>query len=299
MKQKFSVIVTSDNESSTGKLVDTMANCEHGENFILNKIFVVTCGDKEIQENENVIIIKEATRKGKAAAINKALRLFKDEIVVLASADITINNDTIRNLLYPFSELSVGMSCSRPVSNDNAESFAGFLNSLVWDLHHFVSETHPKGGELVAFRKVISEIPESIAADEAYIESKITGHGYKIAYVPSAMVSNYGPVALSDFITQRRRIFSGHLQVKSLNGYLVSTAKHKVVLRALLKYLRKNPKSLKLAIWIFAAALIETYSRFLGFLDYKTNKVMFIWPRYKRGDENSRIGAGHNQIQSV
>ncbi|MBI1972253.1 MAG: glycosyltransferase [Candidatus Aenigmarchaeota archaeon] len=299
MKQKFSVIIVSDNESNTGKLVSAVATCGYGGNFVLNKIFVVTCGNTDIDGNEVVIVIKEAVREGKASAINKALKLVEDDIIVLASADISINDDTIQNLLRPLSDLSIGMSCGRPFSNDDPKTFVGFLNSMVWNLHHFVSVVVPKGGELVAFRKIMSEIPRDIAADEAYIESEIARRGYGIAYVPSAITGNYGPVTLPDFITQRRRIFSGHLQVRNLNGYTVSTANYKIVLKALMKYLELGPKNLKSLVRMSTAIVVEAYSRFLGFLDYYTNNVMFVWPRYKRGDENVRIDSTHSQVQPV
>src|SRR5258708_38145197 len=64
---------------------------------------------------------------------------------------------------------------------------------------------------MIAFRKIFERIPYHTAVDEASIEPVIRGQGYKAAYVPGAIVHNKGPETLKDFLSQRRRIYPGHL----------------------------------------------------------------------------------------
>lgn len=284
MIQKFSVIIASCDDPGLDNLINSFLGMDVMEGFSLNKIFVVRCGSKEqeLPRARKIIFIEEKSRKGKSAAINKALRMIKDDVILLVSGDLSLKRNSVENLLKPLKNPNVGMSCSRPLTTNNS-GFIGFLNSLVWDMHHIISTASPKGGEMVAFRNLSMEIPEDIAADEAYIESVVTGKGYSVAYASSSVVLSPGPVRLRDFIIQRRRIFSGHLQVKYRKGYTVSTMSSWRLMRAVLEYPGyKKSLGLKQMLWLISAVFIELYSRVCGFVDYKAGKVLFAWPLYEK-----------------
>ncbi|MBI4177281.1 MAG: glycosyltransferase [Candidatus Aenigmarchaeota archaeon] len=285
MRQKFSIIVTSFGDDASILIKDVLRS-KVRKDFILDKIVLVKCGpDKfNFQADSRITVIEEKERRGKAAAINKALSRIKSGLVVLCSADIVLRKNALAALLQPFENPGVGMSSSRPVSMDDTKTYCGFLNFLVWEMHHIISEKRPKGGEMIAFRKVFDKIPENIAADEAFIESEIIKRGYRIQYAPFSMVMSSGPAHLSGFVMQRRRVFSGHLQVRKLNNYSVSTMDNLLLLKSLARCAAVRKFGLKQAAWSVSAILVEMFSRFLGLMDYKSNKVLFMWPKYRRGN---------------
>jgi len=159
-------------------------------------------------------LIKEKKRKGKATAINKALKKITSPIIVLQSADTIPSGDLLKNLLEPFKHPKVGMVCGRPVPLDNKNTFTGFVIHLIWFLHHLISLEKPKAGEIIAFRNVIKKLPERLVADESYLELNIIKRGFEVVYVPTAVVFNKGPQHLVSLLEQRKRVFLGHLHIK-------------------------------------------------------------------------------------
>lgn len=282
---KFSIILPAYKEKEINRLLERSLKQSLPKDWKLGKILVVACGYKEFSflKNRKVEIIKETRRRGKAYAMNLALGWIKSnsnpDVIIVQSADTLSKEAMIKNLLKPFRDSSVGIVCGRPISLDDSKSFVGFMNNLVWKLHHFVSLESPKVGEVLAFRNVIKKIPRRLAADEAYIESMIKKRGYKVLYAQNAVVFNRGPRNISEFIDQRRRIFTGHVHVKTKYHYDVSTMSVIRVIKAFFKYLKSEPiKSHKQIIWLLCAALLEVYARLLGVVDfYIFKKVPYKW----------------------
>ena len=94
--------------------------------------------------------------------------------------------------------------------------------------------------------------------------------GLRLAYAPEAVVYNCTPLNIADFVSQRRRIWAGHLQMKKEFGYSVSTLSSRRVLRSLVATMDRKAKP---TAWTFGAAVLELYARLLGMLD------LMIWRR--------------------
>ncbi|HEX8965758.1 MAG TPA: glycosyltransferase [Patescibacteria group bacterium] len=224
------------------------------------------------QKNKKIKIIHQKKRQGKALAVNEFISTAKNEILILLGGDVYLEETIIEKLGKKFINKTVGMTGAHPIPiNKITDGFLGFAGNLLWDLHHRLSLKHPKMGEVIAFRKIFRQIPVSSSVDEANIEPLIKGQGYTILYVPTAKIYNKTPTTIKDFIEQRRRIFSGHLAVKNEQGYQVATLKLSFIIKALYSFLEENPKPIYI-LYTFFVILLEGYSRFLGFLDYKVYK---------------------------
>lgn len=282
---RFSIIVPAYKEKEVNGVLKLLLKQSPPASWKLGKIVVVACGYKKFPflKNKKIRILKEGRRRGKSYAMNLALRNInsssKSDAIVVHNADVFPKRNMLRNLLRPFEDPDVGMTCVRPVSLNDPKKFVGFLNTLVWALHHFVSLENTKVGEVFAFRNVIKKIPKGLAADEAYIESLLKGENYRIIYVPHAVVFNKGPQNLSEFIEQRRRIFTGHVHIKNKYGYKVSTMDIAKVAKALSKYFKtRPPKNCRQISWLLFAIFLEAYARLLGTIDfYVFKKVPYAW----------------------
>jgi len=220
------------------------------------------------EQDSRIRLISQASRRGKSAAINTLLRNTRQEIVVLANADNVPVSDTIEHLVAPFADPLVGMTGGHPVPTNDESTFMGYVAHLLWALHHEISLRRPKMGELIAFRNFFHQIPPESAVDEASIEPLIRGQGLQIRYVPEAVVLNRGPETVSDFLRQRRRIYAGHVYVRDTLGYRVSTMKALRILGILL--LSPGVKrDWRYVLYIPAVIVLEAYSRFCGFMDYR------------------------------
>ena len=281
----FSIIIPAYREKNLNNLIDCLLDQDLLKDMVLKKIVIVVCGSGDLStvKNKKVKIIQEKVRRGKASAINLGLNEVNSEIIVLESGDTFPEKDTVKKLLGPFSNSDVGMTASRPIPSNDNKKFMGFTNHSVWHLHHLVSLERPKVGEMFAFRKVIDKIPRKLAADESYFEFIISRKGYKIVYVPDAIVFNKGPENLSHLLKQRRRAFNGHLQIRKKYGYPVSTMSVKRILKALLKYFEiRSIKNLKEILWLFFAIFFEGLARFLAVIDfYFFKKIPYKWEMVK------------------
>ncbi len=252
----------------------------------IKEIIVVSsaCSDRtdEIIENDfsksdpKIILLKQEKREGKASAINIFLEKAKGDIIVLESGDTIPAVDTIDKLTEAFSDPKIGMAGGRPMPINDPDTFMGSTVHLLWELHHKLAMRHPKLGELVAFRRdLIKRIPTDTAVDEAFIEALIEEKGYKLTYVPDAIVYNKGPENISDFLKQRRRIFAGHLHLKQTKGYAPSSMRKIEIMKLIIKDARLNPKKI---LWTWGAMILEFYGRALGSYDFYIKKDNpYIW----------------------
>jgi len=227
------------------------------------------------KQNKKIKLIIQKKREGKASAINQFLKHAKNKIVVLESADTVPSESAIENLCSPFLDTQVGMSGARPIPINNPNNFMGFVSHTLWELHHKMALIKPKCGELIAFRKIFSMLPLDTAVDEAWIEHEIMRKGYKIIYVPGAVVYNRGSETIGDFIKQRRRIMVGHINLAQRTKYKVPSLKLSILLKLLISSFSFHPIK---SIWFMATVILEVYSRMLGLYDYYIGKKNYaIW----------------------
>jgi cellulose synthase/poly-beta-1,6-N-acetylglucosamine synthase-like glycosyltransferase len=98
--------------------------------------------------------------------------------------------------------------------------------------------------------------------------------GYTSFYAENSYVYNFPAIKFSDYLTQRRRIFCGHLNLIKKEDYKITTTDNFKVLKCLIKL--KKPFIHK----IFAI-VIEGIARILGYIDYLQGKEDVIWKRIK------------------
>lgn len=219
-----------------------------------------------LNKHSKVIIklILNKIRLGKSAAVNLFLKNATSEILILESADTYPAPNSIKKMLACFKDKKVGIVASRQIPQISSKGFIGFLGNFITNyLHHEISSTKPKFGELVAFRKVFNKIPLT-SVDEEYIAMIIKEKGYKSTYEPNAVAYNKPPHSLIDFIIQRRRINVGHLELKLKFKYTASTLPVSNILKHTLFYIKKEPSKMP---YIFLAILVEFFARSLAITD--------------------------------
>jgi glycosyltransferase involved in cell wall biosynthesis len=214
-------------------------------------------------------------REGKTSAINVFLRHAKEAICVLESGDTIPHEDAIENMVRMFHDPAVGMTGAHKVPVNTPDHIIGFLSHLRLKMEHQLCLEIPRLGELIAFRKVFDQIPPDVAMDEAFVEALVIRRGLQVRYAPDAVVFNMGPETLGDFIKQRRRNHAGHLHLKAKYGYGVSSLEPPRLLKLALEEIWGAVR----LIWILGVlAVIEGYSRLLGWWDYRVhNRTHVVW----------------------
>jgi cellulose synthase/poly-beta-1,6-N-acetylglucosamine synthase-like glycosyltransferase len=222
-----------------------------------------------------VSLICEKERSGKSSAINIFIKEAKSDILIIESGDTIPAPDTIEKLVMPFLDSKIGATGGRPTPVNDEKTLMGYAVHLLWRLHHRMALKHPKLGEMIAFRRLFSQIPKDSAVDEASIEALVRNQRLKLQYVPDAIIYNKGPETFRDWIKQRRRIQNGHLWLLHKHNYRVSSQEGGILMQIMLDEMKERPTQIFKMIIVM---LMEVYCRLLGSYDYKVKKKNpFAW----------------------
>lgn len=275
---KCSVGITAHNEEANiAQIIEAVLNQRLHMVEIIEIIIVASgCTDRTVDivkeyldKDPRIQLHVQEKREGKTSAINVFLRHARADICVLESGDTVPHEDAIENMVRMFSDPAVGMTGAHKVPVNTPEHIIGFLSHLRLKMEHQLCLEIPRLGEMIAFRKVFDQIPPDVAMDEAFVEALVIRRGLQVRYAPDAVVFNMGPETLGDFVKQRRRNHAGHLYLKEKYGYEVSS----MGLPRLVKLALEEIWGAIRLVWILGAlALIEGYSRLLGWWDYRVHK---------------------------
>ena len=233
-----------------------------------------------VKKDKRVKLVAENIRRGKASALNILFKYAQnsDDILFLLNADTSPEVGSIKKLVPPLTDPKVGATMGRPVPINEQWGLSNPIVHIIWDLHHKISmyKKIKFSAELCALRgSIIKEIPQDLATDEPFMEMLIQRQGYKIVYVPNAVVYIKGPDNLADLFEQRRRIFIGHLQIQRTTGFTVSTLSKKNIL---LSVTRENfLKTVKKLPFFILGGIIEMLAHFSARREFQKGEVPYAW----------------------
>src|SRR5260370_8328410 len=259
---------------------------QSGPSISINEVIVVAsgCTDRTVsivsemaQQEAGMCVVEEERGEGKALDINLFLKQAPGPVVVLIGADVIPETSAMEYLCAPFKDPTIGMVGGRPVPVNDPTTFMGHAVHLLWRLHDGVARIHPKLGEVIAFRNVISGIPTDSAVDEISIQALISQLGFRLIYRPECLVDTKGPVTVRDFLKQRRRIYAGHLKVLKQQKYEASTMKVSPIFRQLIACRHFALNTPRQVLWTLGAMVMEGYARMQGQYDYWRKREHHIW----------------------
>ncbi len=283
-QMRCSVGIMAYNEASNISNAITSILGQRSALFELHEIIVVASGCTdgtvaivtELARSEpRVRLVIQERREGKASAINLFLAKATAPLLIMVSADVMLKDGAFDLLLAPFQDKTIGMVGAHPVPVNDDQQFLGYTVHLLWELHDRVARESPKLGEVVAFRNVVPSIPTDTPVDEISIQALVTQLGYRLMYEPRAVVYNRGPTTVSDFLRQRRRIYSGHLRIQQQQGYSASTMSVPRVLRAL--FASQPFTTPRAALFTVGAMGLEGTARLLGAYDFVLRRQHHLW----------------------
>ena len=276
-----------------------------GPTVRIQEVIVVAsgCTDRTVpivsemaQHEPRIRLCVQEKREGKASAINLFLKEATSPVAVLIGADVIPEAFAIENLCAPFTDPKIGMVGGRPVPVNDVNTFMGHAVHLLWRLHDCVARIHPKLGEVIAFRNVISGIPTDSAVDEISIQALISQLGYQLIYRPDCIVYNKGPVTIRDFLKQRRRIYAGHLKVLQQQNYEASTMKVTPIARQLIACRHFALSTPRQVMWTVGAIALEGYARIQGYFDYRRKREHHIWQAV---ESTKDLEAGQRKVRRI
>lgn len=168
-------------------------------------------------------------RRGKMAAINRALGQARGDIVIFSDANNAYAADALRQLVAPFSDPTVG-AVSGAKTILSGDGSLGEAEGLYWKYESFIKKQETRlgtctgvAGEILAVRRQLlaTPPPDHIINDDFFVAMQVIKAGARVVYVPEAR--SYERVSLSeqDEITRRSRIVAGRYQALLLASELL------------------------------------------------------------------------------
>lgn len=173
--------------------------------------------------SRGVTLLYDPPRRGKMAAINRAMPHATGDIILFSDANNEYAPDTIREMVKPFADPEVGATSGAKhiLKGDGA---LGDSEGLYWKYESYIKQQETLlgsctgvVGELFAIRRVLFQSPpDSVINDDFYMAMQLIGRGYRVIYVPTAHSSERVSLSAEDEKARRSRIVAGRYQALNL-----------------------------------------------------------------------------------
>jgi cellulose synthase/poly-beta-1,6-N-acetylglucosamine synthase-like glycosyltransferase len=183
-----------------------------------------------IEACPSVMLLHQSVRKGKAAAIKRAMQFVQTPVVIFSDANTLLNKECIRQLTAHYADPKVGgVAGEKKIMslNDSEMVGVGEGEGLYWQYESFMKKQDTgfytvvgAAGELFSIRRsLFRELPDDLILDDFVLSMQVCLQGYKIAYEPKAFAIESPSASLREEEKRKVRIAAGAYQ--SI-GYLQS-----------------------------------------------------------------------------
>ncbi|XGC79498.1 glycosyltransferase family 2 protein [Bdellovibrio bacteriovorus] len=243
--------------------------------------------------SQGVIGLHEAPRKGKTAALNRAVSLAKGDILIFSDANSMFRPDAIKKLVRHFADESIGGVCGRKSVLTHGERKASLGDNLYWHYESALkqAESHlgsipTADGEIFALkRSLYSQVPAEFINDDLVITFNILEQGKRVIYDQEAITEEQASITLKDDFNVKSRMVYGGIQVIAAYKKLLFPLKSWFGFQFFIhKTLRYFMWALLASIYTFSAALtpvhwfyevfffLQTAFYFMAFAGYVLDK---------------------------
>jgi poly-beta-1,6-N-acetyl-D-glucosamine synthase len=171
----------------------------------------------------------EPPRRGKTAALNRAVQQAKGEIIVFSDANSMYDPQALKMLVRNFNDPAVGGTCGRKSILKNLQRESSRGDSLFWDFESYLKKKQSitgsistGDGEIFAIRKnLYSKIPETIINDDTAITFNIINAGFRVVYEPEAITWEEASTVIEDDFNVKARMVSGGYQTLKFYAHML------------------------------------------------------------------------------
>lgn len=201
-KTKLEIIVISDGSTdNTPQIIEKLSQ----EHQILKSMFL-------------------PERKGKTAALNRAIATAKNDILVFSDGNSFFRKNALKKLVRHFERANIGGVCGQKSIVFDSQRKASLGDQLYWLYESSLkqAESHlgsipTADGEIFALRKnIYKPVNEALINDDLVITLDIINQGYRVIYDKEAITEEEASITLKDDFNVKARMVYGGLQILSL-----------------------------------------------------------------------------------
>lgn len=267
----LTLVVTSYNEAEilSEKISNTLALSYPADKF---RIIFVTDGSNDgspsiVARHDRIELLHQPERRGKLAAMNRAMQFVNTDIVVFSDANTLINSDALTRIVPHYSDPRIGaVSGEKKISQvGNGEAIAGG-EGLYWKYESLIKRMDSDlktivgaAGELFSVRRdLYSFLPEDIILEDFVQSLKVCEKGFLVRYEPEAYTFEKASSSLSDEVERKTRICAGAFQAMPVVKNLYNFFRYPIIAFQLISHrlLRWTLAPLSLPVLMAASAYL-------------------------------------------
>lgn len=165
-------------------------------------------------------VLHDAPRRGKTAALNRALQYIHSPIVVFTDANTMLNREAILEIAGCFADPKVGCVAGEKRVAAAEGAGAAATEGVYWRYESKLKELDSRlhtavgaAGELFAVRRSLwHDLPEDTLLDDFVCSMLIAAEGYRIAYCQTAYALESPSADMGEEGKRKQRIAAGGLQ---------------------------------------------------------------------------------------
>lgn len=170
---------------------------------------------------QGIVAMHEDTRAGKAAAMNRAVKNTKAEILVFCDANTDLNKEALVEIVKHYSDPEVGaVAGQKRIVEKSEDSASGAGEGFYWKyesaLKKWDSELYTvvgAAGELMSYRKSLYEELEPDTLLDDFMQSmRVCEKGYTVKYEPNANATETASANVKEELKRKIRISAGGWQ---------------------------------------------------------------------------------------
>lgn len=168
-----------------------------------------------------ITLLHQPERKGKYAAIKRAMQIVQTPVVIFSDANTMLNKECIKNIIPHFNDEKVGgVAGEKKIISSKEISSAGVAERIYWQYESFMKKLDAglntvtgAAGELFSIRtRLFKALDDEVILDDFIISMQVCQQGYKIAYEPGAYATELPSASLAEEEKRKVRISAGAYQ---------------------------------------------------------------------------------------
>jgi poly-beta-1,6-N-acetyl-D-glucosamine synthase len=207
------------------------------------KIIFITDGSGDstpevISKFSTIQLLHQPERKGKVAAMNRAMKFVNTPYVIFSDANTLLNEDCVKQIVKHYANPQVGgVAGEKKVIANAADKAAGAGEGLYWEYESFLKKLDSDfysvvgaAGELFSARTDLFEDTSENIVIEDFVQSlKICMKGYIIRYEPGAYAMETSSQSMKEEEKRKIRISAGAFQAMGILKGLFNIFKYPVL----------------------------------------------------------------------
>jgi biofilm PGA synthesis N-glycosyltransferase PgaC len=180
--------------------------------------------------------LHQPERRGKSAALNRAVGAATGDILIFSDANTLLNKEAVLNIARHYRDPEIGGVAGekKVLSSPNGMGEVGDGEGLYWKYESFLKKLDSQfysvvgaAGELFSLRRSLYEhISENVILDDFVCSLKVAQKGYRVLYEPDAYAMELPSFSITDERKRKVRIAAGGFQAIGILAPLLAFWKY-------------------------------------------------------------------------